>query len=121
MTTRPRYRAPAECPVCGGELVTTRLGCHSCGTELAGDFGRCGFCDLDEAESELLRVFPASRGSLREGEKHLGVYRKARLGNTFRWELTEMGYSKPFVEKATEGLIVYIPHKNAAATAADSK
>ena len=38
----------------------------------------------------------------------LGVYKKARLGNTFRWELTEMGYSKEFVETATEGVIVYL-------------
>jgi hypothetical protein len=38
----------------------------------------------------------------------LGVYKKARLGNTFRWELEEMGYSKAFIELATEGLIVYI-------------
>lgn len=42
----------------------------------------------------------------------LGVYKKARLGNTFRWELQEMGYSKQFVETATEGLIVYITRKS---------
>jgi hypothetical protein len=41
----------------------------------------------------------------------LGVYKKARLGNTFRWELEEMGYSEKFVELATEGLIVYITRK----------
>jgi hypothetical protein len=51
-------------------------------------------------------------------EKHLGVYRKARLGNTFRWELTELGYSKPFVEMATEGLVVYITRKASSASAA---
>jgi hypothetical protein len=67
------YRAPAECPVCGGELVTTRLGCRNCGSELAGEFGHCDFCALDERETELLRVFLASRGNLREVEKHLGV------------------------------------------------
>ncbi len=67
------YRPPGECPVCGGELVTTRLGCHGCGTELAGDFATCDFCRLDERETELLRVFLASRGNLREVEKHLGV------------------------------------------------
>jgi len=45
-------------------------------------------------------------------QKHnLGVYKKARLGNTFRWELEELGYSKPFIEVATEGLIVYITKK----------
>lgn len=41
----------------------------------------------------------------------LGVYKKARLGNTFRWELQDMGYSEKFVEIATEGLIVYITRK----------
>lgn len=67
------YRAPSECPVCGGELVTTRLGCRNCGSELAGEFGHCDFCALDERETELLQVFLASRGNLREVEKHLGV------------------------------------------------
>lgn len=38
----------------------------------------------------------------------LGVYKKAKLGNSFRWELSELGYSKEFVETATEGLIVYL-------------
>ena len=38
----------------------------------------------------------------------LGVYKKARLGNTFRWELKELGYSERFIEIATEGLIVYV-------------
>src|SRR5690554_5761710 len=54
-------------------------------------------------------------------EKHLGVYRKARLGNTFRWELTELGYSKHFVELATEGLIIYITRKNQPAPAAEER
>ena len=41
----------------------------------------------------------------------LGVYKKARLSNTFRWELQELGYSAKFVEVATEGLVVYISRK----------
>jgi hypothetical protein len=69
----PGYRAPRECPVCAGDLVTTRLGCHTCGSELAGDFAACDFCALDPRELELLTVFLASRGNLREVEKHLGV------------------------------------------------
>ena len=54
-------------------------------------------------------------------DRELGVYRKARLGNTFRWELTELGYSKPFVEMATEGLIIYITRKDAEHPAPASK
>lgn len=71
--TRTLHHPPSDCPVCGGELITTRLGCHSCGTELAGEFAGCDFCALDERETALLRVFLASRGNLREVEKHLGV------------------------------------------------
>jgi hypothetical protein len=46
-----------------------------------------------------------------ETEHKLGVYKKARLGNTFRWELEDRGYSKAFIETATEGLVVYLSRK----------
>lgn len=66
-------RPPTDCPVCGDELITSRLGCPGCGTELSGHFARCAFCSLDAKELELLTVFLGSRGNLREVEKHLGV------------------------------------------------
>ncbi|MDR1768174.1 MAG: DUF2089 domain-containing protein [Propionibacteriaceae bacterium] len=66
-------RTPEACPVCGGELVSTRLSCHTCGTHVVGEFGGCRYCSLDEADGELLSVFLASRGNLKEIEKHLGV------------------------------------------------
>jgi hypothetical protein len=72
--------APRDCPVCGDSLALTRLSCRSCGTELSGEFEQCEFCALTTDERELLRVFLASRGNLREVEKHLGVsYPTARL------------------------------------------
>jgi hypothetical protein len=46
-----------------------------------------------------------------KNEHKLGVYKKARLGNTFRWERTELGYSEKFIETATEGLVVYVARK----------
>lgn len=67
------YHAPADCPVCGDDLIVTRKGCHTCGTELAGEFASCVYCGLDTAELDLLRVFLSSRGNLREVEKHLQV------------------------------------------------
>jgi hypothetical protein len=44
-------------------------------------------------------------------EHKLGLYKKARLANTFRWELQEMGYDAPFIEKATEALVIQISRK----------
>lgn len=70
---RHLYHAPADCPVCGDDLIVTRKGCLKCGTELAGEFASCAYCALDDADLDLLRVFLASRGNLREVEKHLGV------------------------------------------------
>ena len=66
--------------MCGDHLAVTRLGCASCGSELAGVFASCEFCALNEKETEILRVFLLSRGNMREVEKHLGVsYPTARL------------------------------------------
>ncbi len=39
-------------------------------------------------------------------EHNLGIYGKARLGNTFKWELKEMGYQDEFINEATKGLLV---------------
>jgi hypothetical protein len=74
MTTRRTSRsAPRDCPVCGERLSLTRLSCHSCGTELSGEFESCEFCSLSPDDRQILRVFLASRGNMKELERHLGV------------------------------------------------
>jgi hypothetical protein len=65
--------APRNCPVCGDRLALTRLSCHACGTELSGDFPSCEFCSLSPGDRTVLRVFLASRGNMKELERHLGV------------------------------------------------
>ena len=39
-------------------------------------------------------------------ENRLGLFRKAKLGNTFRWQLKELGYTESFIERLTKGLVV---------------
>jgi hypothetical protein len=67
------HRAPRDCPVCSERLRVTRLGCDACGTGLSGDFEPCEFCALDAGDRDVLRVFLASRGNIKELERHLGV------------------------------------------------
>jgi hypothetical protein len=67
------YRPPRDCPVCSSRLETTQLGCPHCGTGLVGHFAPCDFCGLDDADLEMLKVFLASRGNMRDLERHLGV------------------------------------------------
>jgi hypothetical protein len=39
---------------------------------------------------------------------HLGWFGKARLGNRFRWQLLDRGYSKQFADALTDGIIRHI-------------
>lgn len=44
-------------------------------------------------------------------EKRLGLYKKAKLGNVFRWKLKEFGYSDAFVDQATTSIITRVAVK----------
>jgi len=82
--------APRDCPVCGDRLALTRLSCRACGTELSGEFESCEFCSLRPEDRQVLRVFLASRGNMKELERHLGVsYPTARA--RFDALLTRLG------------------------------
>jgi hypothetical protein len=60
--------------------------------------------------SALEQVFGKALGF--RDQHDLGIYRKARLGNTFRWELAELGYGKDFIDDATQRLVVHISRKS---------
>ncbi|MGH7761806.1 MAG: DUF2089 domain-containing protein [Candidatus Dormibacteraceae bacterium] len=90
-TTR---RPPSNCPVCNHRLATTRLTCPECSTELSGAFTSCEFCVLTDEDRDVLRVFLASRGNMKELERHLGVsYPTARA--RFDALLTKIGIDRP--------------------------
>jgi hypothetical protein len=96
-------RPPHDCPVCGDELALTRLSCSSCGTELSGSFEQCEFCALTAEEREVLRVFLASRGNMKDLERHLGVsYPTAR--SRFDSLLGKLGIERPSTDPEVEML-----------------
>ena len=41
-------------------------------------------------------------------ENKLGIYGKARLGNTFKWELKRLGYPDDFVDLTTTSLVKFV-------------
>ena len=41
----------------------------------------------------------------------LGIYKTARLGNTVRWELKELGYGETFIEALVKDLVVRLSVK----------
>ncbi len=87
-------RPPLNCPVCNERLALTRLTCPACDTELSGGFATCEFCILSNEDREVLRVFLASRGNMKELERHLGVsYPTARA--RFDALLGKIGIDRP--------------------------
>jgi hypothetical protein len=86
---------------------------------LAQDFARrfppANEARTDKAVSSQLSVVSEglyARALRFHQENKLGVFRKAKLGNTFRWQLKELGYSDDFIEKVTKGLVVRLAQKS---------
>jgi hypothetical protein len=122
-------------------LLTGRGGGHHNAMILMGLFGSASSKQVDEFAKglarELARACPPEkdadtgkgkpkvtagkltaavddicRQAVQYREQHkLGIYKKARLGNTFRWELKELGYEEAFVENVTQRLVVQIAHR----------
>lgn len=94
-------QAPRNCPVCNERLALTRLSCDECGTELAGHFPTCEYCALGLDDRETLQIFLASRGNMREVERHLGVsYPTART--RFDAILNRLGVAPETQDQAPE-------------------
>ena len=93
MANSQARRPPTSCPVCNHRLATTRLTCPECSTELSGAFESCEFCVLSDEDRDVLRVFLASRGNMKDLERHLGVsYPTARA--RFDGLLTKLGIER---------------------------
>lgn len=95
------HRQPSLCPVCSDSLITLRLGCPTCGTEVSGHFDTCRYCRLEAADCDILEVFLRGRGNLRDVQAHLGVSyptARARLGEV----LDRLGFGEDNPVAGTE-------------------
>ena len=91
MSVEPKYRPPSDCPVCGDDLVTTRLGCRDCGTELAGEFAHCDFCALEDAGRRTAAGVPAPPGATCARSRSTSGCPTRRRGPASRHLLMKLG------------------------------
>jgi hypothetical protein len=81
-------------------------------TVLATDLGR-RFPPASEARTDpgvkyQLKVILEGLGARAvryQAEHKLNIYKKAKLGNVFKWKLKELGYSPEFAERATKEIV----------------
>ncbi len=64
---------PGECPVCGGELIVTRLACRECDTVIQGRFITGPFSNLSNEQLIFLEVFIKNEGKITHMEKDLDL------------------------------------------------
>jgi hypothetical protein len=87
-------------------------------TALAADLGRrfppASEARTDRGATSQIKVIMdgLSARAVRYHEEHkLGVYKKAKLGNVFKWKLKELGYSDTFAENATKEIVTRLAVK----------
>ncbi len=80
-----------KCPVCGKELIVTKLECRSCGTDIGGQFTIGRMAQFDADQIQFVETFIKNRGNAYKVGEELGMpYStvRARLTDIIR----AMGY-----------------------------
>ena len=61
------------CPVCGNQLLATRLICTRCHTEITGEFALSRFSYLNRDELQFVETFIRVQGNIKEMEKEFNI------------------------------------------------
>jgi hypothetical protein len=64
---------PTRCPICGGEIVVTRLGCRECDTIIESRFSAGRFSQLSAEQLDFIEVFVRYEGKITHMEDELGI------------------------------------------------
>ena len=64
---------PGDCPVCGGELILSRLECRECDVIIEGRFHSGPFSQLSPEQMEFVELFIKNEGKITHLENELGL------------------------------------------------
>ena len=82
---------PGECPVCGGEMIITRLECRECDVTIEGRFVSGPFSHLSPAQMEFVEIFVKNEGKINRMEGELGLSYPT-IRNRLHEVIRAMGY-----------------------------
>ena len=68
-----------------------------------------GIKDKKKLQNTINRIFSHVDDYNRENKP--GLYKKARIGNTFMWKLREAGYDEKFIQELTKDMLVRLGKK----------
>ncbi len=82
---------PGECPVCGGEMLVTRLECRECSITIEGRFITGPFSQLSPEQMEFVEIFVRNEGKITHMEGELGLSYPT-IRNRLHGVIRSMGY-----------------------------
>lgn len=94
---------PGECPICGGEMIVTKLECRECNTTIEGRFITGPFSQLNSDQLDFLEVFVKNEGKLTHMEGELSLSYPT-IRNRLHEIIRSMGYDpgKDSAQRLTE-------------------
>jgi hypothetical protein len=64
---------PSKCPICGGEILVTRLQCQVCDSTIDGRFTQGAFGSLTNEQLSFIETFVRCEGKINRMEEELGL------------------------------------------------
>lgn len=64
---------PSKCPICGGEIVVTRLHCRACDSTIEGRFTPGPFEGLSPEQLSFIETFVRCEGKITRMEDEIGL------------------------------------------------
>ncbi len=64
---------PSQCPICGGEIIVTRIHCRECDVTIDGRFSSRTFSKLTPEQMDFVETFVRLEGKITHMEKELGL------------------------------------------------
>lgn len=64
---------PNKCPICGGEIIVTRLHCQACDSRIEGRFSHTTFENLTEEQLSFAETFIRCEGKINRMEAEIGL------------------------------------------------
>lgn len=67
------HSLPSQCPICGGEVIVTRINCQNCDTSIEGRFSSRSFSQLTPKQMDFVETFVRVEGKITRMEKELNL------------------------------------------------
>ena len=94
------HALPSKCPLCGGEIVITRIYCRDCDSTIEGRFSGGSFNQLTHEQLDFVETFIRCEGKITRMETEIGLSYPT-IRNRLHEVIRSMGYEPGAGDEST--------------------